>query len=204
MWHHSFLALAVSHYIYIYIKSTQRSERGGRERNKGGRKKWVHLLPSQKHPSTNSPSRFVFSSLSIRLISFFGGIFWFFFFFFHFIFGDFEQDSKGKDVNLDCYKGKVLLVVNVASKWWGGPSFLLLFFHFLCLSEFCRLILWLIVWNSGFTNSNYTQLTELYSKYKDKSQLSLSLFLSIWLIKICVLLWCFGYEACDCAACMFC
>ncbi|CAL0326884.1 unnamed protein product [Lupinus luteus] len=47
------------------------------------------------------------------------------------------KDSKGKDVNLSTYKGKVLLVVNVASK-------------------------------CGFTNSNYTQLTELYSKYKDK------------------------------------
>ncbi|XP_071924101.1 probable glutathione peroxidase 5 isoform X3 [Coffea arabica] len=47
------------------------------------------------------------------------------------------KDSKGKDVDLSNYKGKVLLVVNVASK-------------------------------CGFTNSNYTQLTELYSKYKDK------------------------------------
>ncbi|KAK6135048.1 hypothetical protein DH2020_031226 [Rehmannia glutinosa] len=47
------------------------------------------------------------------------------------------KDSKAKDVNLDTYKGKVLLVVNVASK-------------------------------CGFTNSNYTQLTELYSQYKDK------------------------------------
>ncbi|KAK7285385.1 hypothetical protein RJT34_20154 [Clitoria ternatea] len=47
------------------------------------------------------------------------------------------KDAKGRDVNLSTYKGKVLLVVNVASK-------------------------------CGFTNSNYTQLTELYSKYKDK------------------------------------
>ncbi|KAL1539790.1 Phospholipid hydroperoxide glutathione peroxidase, mitochondrial [Salvia divinorum] len=47
------------------------------------------------------------------------------------------KDSKGNDVNLSSYKGKVLLVVNVASK-------------------------------CGFTNSNYTQLTELHSKYKDK------------------------------------
>ncbi|RDX87672.1 putative glutathione peroxidase 4 [Mucuna pruriens] len=46
------------------------------------------------------------------------------------------KDAKGRDVNLTTYKGKVLLVVNVASK-------------------------------CGFTNSNYTQLTELYSKYKD-------------------------------------
>ncbi|KAL2236503.1 UNVERIFIED_CONTAM: putative glutathione peroxidase 4 [Sesamum indicum] len=47
------------------------------------------------------------------------------------------KDSKGRDVDLSTYKGKVLLVVNVASK-------------------------------CGFTNSNYTQLTELYSQYKDK------------------------------------
>ncbi|KAH7577507.1 hypothetical protein ACOSP7_001570 [Xanthoceras sorbifolium] len=47
------------------------------------------------------------------------------------------KDSRGKDVELSVYKGKVLLVVNVASK-------------------------------CGFTDSNYTQLTELYDKYKDK------------------------------------
>nr|KYP70681.1 putative glutathione peroxidase 4 [Cajanus cajan] len=47
------------------------------------------------------------------------------------------KDAKGRDVNLATYKGKVLLVVNVASK-------------------------------CGFTDSNYTQLTELYSKYKDR------------------------------------
>lgn len=46
------------------------------------------------------------------------------------------KDSRGKDVDLSIYKGKVLLVVNVASK-------------------------------CGFTNSNYTQLTDLYNKYKD-------------------------------------
>ncbi|XP_061341335.1 probable glutathione peroxidase 5 [Gastrolobium bilobum] len=47
------------------------------------------------------------------------------------------KDARGKDVNLSNYKGKVLLVVNVASK-------------------------------CGFTNTNYTQLTEVYSKYKDR------------------------------------
>ncbi|XP_057536003.1 probable glutathione peroxidase 4 [Amaranthus tricolor] len=47
------------------------------------------------------------------------------------------KDSKGKDVDLSMYKGKVLLVVNVASK-------------------------------CGFTNTNYTQLTELYQRYKDR------------------------------------
>ncbi|KAF8387996.1 hypothetical protein HHK36_026662 [Tetracentron sinense] len=47
------------------------------------------------------------------------------------------KDSRGKEVDLSIYKGKVLLVVNVASK-------------------------------CGFTDTNYTQLTELYSKYKDR------------------------------------
>ena len=27
------------------------------------------------------------------------------------------QDSEGKNVNLSVYKGKVLVIVNVASKW---------------------------------------------------------------------------------------
>ncbi|CAN1269054.1 Probable glutathione peroxidase 4 [Linum perenne] len=48
------------------------------------------------------------------------------------------KDSRNKDVELSIYQGKVLLVVNVASR--------------------C----------SGFTDSNYTQLTDLYSKYKDR------------------------------------
>jgi len=47
------------------------------------------------------------------------------------------NDARGKEVDLSTYKGKVLLVVNVASK-------------------------------CGFTDVNYTQLTELYNKYKDK------------------------------------
>jgi glutathione peroxidase len=47
------------------------------------------------------------------------------------------KDSRGKDVDLSVYKGKVLLVVNVASK-------------------------------CSFTDTNYTQLTELYNRYKDK------------------------------------
>ncbi|KAG0495694.1 hypothetical protein HPP92_000385 [Vanilla planifolia] len=47
------------------------------------------------------------------------------------------KDSFGKDVDLGIYKGKVLLVVNVASK-------------------------------CGLTDNNYTQLTELYNKYKNR------------------------------------
>nr|CAB3495890.1 unnamed protein product [Digitaria exilis] len=49
------------------------------------------------------------------------------------------KDCNGKEVSLETYKGKVLLVVNVASK-------------------------------CGFTETNYTQLTELYQKYRDKGQ----------------------------------
>lgn len=47
------------------------------------------------------------------------------------------KDATGKDVDLSIYKGKVLLIVNVASQ-------------------------------CGLTNSNYTELTELYQKYKDQ------------------------------------
>ncbi|KAL6838238.1 hypothetical protein ACP4OV_031910 [Aristida adscensionis] len=48
------------------------------------------------------------------------------------------KDCNGKLVSLETFKGKVLLVVNVASK-------------------------------CGFTETNYTQLTELYQKYRDKA-----------------------------------
>ncbi|XP_028807184.1 probable phospholipid hydroperoxide glutathione peroxidase [Neltuma alba] len=47
------------------------------------------------------------------------------------------KDAKGNDVNLGEYKGKVLLIVNVASQ-------------------------------CGLTNSNYTELGQLYEKYKGK------------------------------------
>ncbi|XP_054808434.1 probable phospholipid hydroperoxide glutathione peroxidase [Prosopis cineraria] len=47
------------------------------------------------------------------------------------------KDAKGNDVNLGDYKGKVLLIVNVASQ-------------------------------CGLTNSNYTELGQLYEKYKGK------------------------------------
>ncbi|CAB78203.1 phospholipid hydroperoxide glutathione peroxidase [Arabidopsis thaliana] len=45
------------------------------------------------------------------------------------------KDAKGNDVDLSIYKGKVLLIVNVASQ-------------------------------CGLTNSNYTELAQLYEKYK--------------------------------------
>ncbi|KAL8100837.1 putative glutathione peroxidase 4 [Apium graveolens] len=46
------------------------------------------------------------------------------------------KDSRNQDVDLSIYKGKVLLIVNVAPK-------------------------------CGFANANYTELTELYHRYKD-------------------------------------
>lgn len=37
------------------------------------------------------------------------------------------QDAKGNDVNLGIYKGKVLLIVNVASQWYALASLNTLF-----------------------------------------------------------------------------
>ncbi|RWR91828.1 putative phospholipid hydroperoxide glutathione peroxidase [Cinnamomum micranthum f. kanehirae] len=47
------------------------------------------------------------------------------------------KDARGNDVGFSTYKGKVLLIVNVASK-------------------------------CGLTNSNYTELSQLYGKYKNQ------------------------------------
>ncbi|KAJ4712107.1 Glutathione peroxidase [Melia azedarach] len=47
------------------------------------------------------------------------------------------KDAKGNEVSLSIYKGKVLLIVNVASE-------------------------------CGFADSNYTELNQLYAKYKDQ------------------------------------
>jgi glutathione peroxidase len=46
-------------------------------------------------------------------------------------------DIRGNDVDLGIYKGKVLLIVNVASQ-------------------------------CGLTNSNYNELNEVFTKYKDQ------------------------------------
>jgi hypothetical protein len=43
------------------------------------------------------------------------------------------QDAKGNDVALSTYKGKVLLIVNVASKWYSSSA---LFFFVLLLIFF--------------------------------------------------------------------
>ncbi|XP_058082162.1 probable phospholipid hydroperoxide glutathione peroxidase [Magnolia sinica] len=47
------------------------------------------------------------------------------------------KDARGNDVDLSIYKGKVLLIVNVASQ-------------------------------CGLTNSNYTELNQLYDKYRNQ------------------------------------
>ncbi|GFS37155.1 glutathione peroxidase 6 [Actinidia rufa] len=47
------------------------------------------------------------------------------------------KDARGNDVDLSMYKGKALLIVNVASQ-------------------------------CGLTDSNYTELSKIYEKYKDQ------------------------------------
>ncbi|TXG52765.1 hypothetical protein EZV62_021934 [Acer yangbiense] len=47
------------------------------------------------------------------------------------------KEARGNDVDLSIYKGKVFLIVNVASQ-------------------------------CGLTNSNYTELSQLYEKYKNQ------------------------------------
>ncbi len=37
------------------------------------------------------------------------------------------QDNQGRDVDLKCYKGKILLIINVASQWyliWAWKKFI--------------------------------------------------------------------------------
>ncbi|XWS31606.1 hypothetical protein CRYUN_Cryun23aG0090800 [Craigia yunnanensis] len=79
------------------------------------------------------------------------------------------KDTKGQDVDLSIYKGKVLLVVNVASKWFFSLFLIFLFSHvfFLFPDFISKFSTFVILMNSGFTDSNYTQLTDLYNKFKD-------------------------------------
>ncbi|CAN0923106.1 Probable glutathione peroxidase 2 [Linum grandiflorum] len=58
------------------------------------------------------------------------------------------KDIKGNDVSLSEYKGKVLLIVNVASKWTNLLTSLHIF--------------------SGLTHANYKELNVLYQKYKEQ------------------------------------
>jgi hypothetical protein len=130
--------------------------------------RWERPSPCRRPPYTNSPSRCVgdppsrnesfrcaILSSGCRFILFLFGI--------PFSFG---QDCNGKEVSLETYKGKALLVVNVASKWY----------HAAASSSITILACGMLKWSvflmpcSGFTETNYTQLTELYQKYRDKGQ----------------------------------
>lgn len=77
------------------------------------------------------------------------------------------QDAKGNDVDLSTYKGKVLLIVNVASRWYPSST------SFPCTH---MVIVYIFLFTtvsvcvdpgSGMTNSNYRELNQLYEKYKD-------------------------------------
>ncbi|KAF3569316.1 hypothetical protein DY000_02012280 [Brassica cretica] len=71
------------------------------------------------------------------------------------------EDANGNSLELSQYKDKVLLIVNVASKWLA----------FYTSSDAKRLFILSCLYAddlSGMTSSNYTELNELYSKYKDK------------------------------------
>ncbi|GER44561.1 glutathione peroxidase [Striga asiatica] len=82
------------------------------------------------------------------------------------------KDAKGNDVDLSIYKGKVLLIVNVASQCclvFSANMALPILAAFDELSpkpEKNNCIL--SICHSGLTNSNYTELTKLYEKYKDQ------------------------------------
>ncbi|KAJ8445732.1 hypothetical protein Cgig2_026059 [Carnegiea gigantea] len=68
------------------------------------------------------------------------------------------KDIHGNDVSLGDYKGKVLLIVNVASKWSIAKDDQ----HRI---DFCGV---LVESSLGLTNSNYKELNILYEKYKNQ------------------------------------
>ncbi|XP_074332616.1 putative phospholipid hydroperoxide glutathione peroxidase isoform X1 [Apium graveolens] len=76
------------------------------------------------------------------------------------------KDGKGNDVELSKYKGKVLLIVNVASQWYVIDLSMMSIndVNVLCTTghmfDFRSTF--------GLTTSNYTELAELYQKYKDQ------------------------------------
>lgn len=85
------------------------------------------------------------------------------------------QDAKGKDVDLSVYRGKVLLIVNVASEWYPH---IFHFSHLLLFSSFERKkrekknlfihCCFSLISSSGLTDENYPELTKLYQQYKDQ------------------------------------
>ncbi|KVH95382.1 Glutathione peroxidase [Cynara cardunculus var. scolymus] len=85
------------------------------------------------------------------------------------------KDVKGQDVDLSKYRGKVLLIVNVASQWYAKRFELFKLDYSINTPTriFANVVFLLtgflvICWCSGFTNSNYPELTTLYQKYKDQ------------------------------------
>uniref|UniRef100_A0A9I9DE00 Glutathione peroxidase n=1 Tax=Cucumis melo TaxID=3656 RepID=A0A9I9DE00_CUCME len=61
------------------------------------------------------------------------------------------KDIDGKDVSLNKFKGKVLLIVNVASRWYSNLAYF----------GYTRY---------GLTTANYSELSHLYEKYKAQGQ----------------------------------
>ncbi|KAM3289813.1 putative glutathione peroxidase 8 isoform X2 [Capsicum chacoense] len=94
------------------------------------------------------------------------------------------MDAMGKDVDLSIYKGKVLIIVNVASKWErinlcpeDNHEFITFLFLVIRVTHSVVLVIFFLielltiicfVVYSGMTNSNYTELNQLYEKYKNK------------------------------------
>lgn len=91
------------------------------------------------------------------------------------------QDAKGNDVDLSIYKGKVLLIVNVASQWYVVSSSLNASIQNLCFHTPMEVTyLYAVVCCSGLTNSNYTEMAKLYEKYKDQGLIIFAFFFIFW------------------------
>lgn len=88
------------------------------------------------------------------------------------------QDAKGNDVDLSIYKGKVLLIVNVASQWYVVNLYLDAGIQNLSLHTPMEVTdLYAVVCCSGLTNSNYTEMAKLYEKYKGQGLIIFLCFL---------------------------
>lgn len=69
------------------------------------------------------------------------------------------QDSRGKDVDLSIYKGKVLLVVNVASKWLFLLFFVFSFSKFRL--NFINLTIFIFIFIYFFFYADYTVASQI-------------------------------------------
>lgn len=104
------------------------------------------------------------------------------------------QDIDGKDVSLSKFKGKALLIVNVASKWYSRltddfaalntcvsakvyPLFYFVYYlksQSICHIHFNLWYNWIFFFffnHSGLTPSNYSELSHIYEKYKTQGML---------------------------------